>query len=221
MARDRVIRDYAIAIGSAVTVALTIRIFFLEAYRIPTPAMRPTLEAGDTIFVWKLPFGIRWPGSARPWTTGRMPHYGEVVIFSPPSDPGRDYIKRVVACPGDTVALAKGKLSLNGKAVSVGQPDATCGSENLPQASYPVCWEPPLPDDFGPERVPEGHVFVLGDLRTASPDSQNGRNWGMMPLQAIEGKAAWIWLSVQPSGFGESGGWFSRIRFERMFRSIR
>src|SRR5687767_14523778 len=112
MARDaagsttsQLIRDYGGAILVAVAVALASRFFGIEAYRIPSPAMRPTLEPGDTIFVSKSAFGLRFPGAAAPFTGGRPPARGEIVVYSPPIDPGRDYIKRVIGLPGDSVEL--------------------------------------------------------------------------------------------------------------------
>jgi signal peptidase I len=174
--------------------------------------MRPTLEAGDTIFVAKWPFRL----------LSYKPAYGQVVVFSPPSDPDRDYIKRVVGLPGDTVEIRQGELFLNGKAALARplQSDALCGEERLPGATYPFCREPPLPDHFGPEKVPSGDVFVMSDLRTDASESRRSMRFGMVPVQSLKARALWIWLSVDPQGAGEKTGWFSRIRFERMFQRI-
>lgn len=216
------LRDYGGAILVAVLIAFLIRSFLIEAYRIPSQAMRPTLEAGDTVFVAKWPFGLRFLGSKSKLTSPRPPAYGEVVVFSPPSDPTRDYIKRVVGMPGDTVALRSGKLLLNGKAIAL--PSAKheiCGTEELPDAKrFPTCWEPPLMENFGPEKVPADSVFVLGDLRTEAPEAKKNRNWGIVPMSALKAKALWIWLSIEPPSGSGSGNWFSRIRFERMFEPI-
>jgi signal peptidase I len=199
-------REYALAVLGAIIAALLIRYYVIEAYRIPSAAMKPTLEAGDTIFVAKWPFGIE----------KRNPAYGEVVVFSPPKDLKRDYIKRVVGLPGDTVQLKRGQLWLNGKNVTV-KATGACGEERIAGVTYPICWEPPVIDDFGPATVPQGSVFLVGDSRTKTPDARKSISWGMIPIAAVKAKAMWVWLSMDPS----KSQWFSRIRFERMFRSIR
>jgi signal peptidase I len=211
----KIARDYGTAILVAVAVALFLRFLVIEAYRIPTPAMHPTLEPGDTIFVAKAPLGF-----------DRKPKRGDVVVFAGPTDPDRDYIKRVIALAGDTVEVKKGQAIIDGKpsliVADAGLPP--CGREAIygdPSRSYPVCWEPPALEDFGPEKVPEGSVFVAGDLRSQGPaDSKRRRTWGMIPLASIKGKALWIWLSVEPAGTGLSSSRFPSFRFDRMFRRI-
>lgn len=213
----KIARDYGVAVVVAVIVAVLIRIFLIEAYRIPTSAMHPTLEPGDTIFVAKWPLGFN-----------RKVERGDVLVFAAPADPDRDYIKRALGLTGDTVEVKKGHMFLNGKPITVpnGNPNAACGEEILPTAggaprAHAVCWEQPLNEDFGPEKVPQGAVFVLGDLRSQSPsDVKKRRTWGMLPLEAIKGKARWIWLSIEPSHTGMSAAHFPYFRFERMFRSI-
>ena len=220
----KLIRDYSVAIIAAVAVALFIRFFIIEAYRIPSIAMKPTLEPGDVIFVAKWPFGLRAPGAAERFTSGRLPHYGEVVVFSLPNDPGRDYIKRVIALPGDTVEVHDGRFTLNGQIRTLpADRNAICGKETTPldgKHTYGVCWEPPVMENFGPEKVPADHVFVLGDLRSQATDIRKAKSWGMIPLNSVKAVAMWIWLSIEPPGQGAQGSWFSRIRFERMMRGI-
>src|SRR6185503_10218972 len=89
----KLVREYGGAVLVAVVVALVIRVFLIEAYKIPSSSMRPALEPGDTIFVSKLEF---------------KPDYGQVVVFSLPADPRRDFIKRIIGLPGDTVQMKKG-----------------------------------------------------------------------------------------------------------------
>lgn len=227
----RLFRDYGGAILIAVFAALGIRSFVLEAYRIPSSAMRPSLEPGDTIFVLKYPYGIRNPWTTRQVTDGRAPERGEVVIYS--SSGGieggeRDFIKRVVGMPGDRIEFKRGRLWINGRDVSAGSAnDAACGNETLESGgggdtkagpSYQVCWEPPLlADSTEPILVPADSYFVLGDLRSRSTEGTKPSrvSWGgLIQRSQLKGKAAWIWLSVEPSGG------FSRIRFERMFKRI-
>lgn len=216
------IREYGAAVLVAVAVALLIRLFVVEAYRIPSSTMRPTLEAGDTIFVDKWTFGIRLPGNGKELIPGRDPRRGEVVVFSSPDSPDHDYVKRVLAVEGDRVQIKRGELIVNGRNATLPKPtkDSLCGKERLDDTEYPVCWEQPVVDDFGPVKVPKKHVFVLGDYRSKESGPPKKGSWGMVPVQFIKAKPRWIWMSVEPPRFGGYTSWFSRIRFERMFEPI-
>ena len=213
-----VLKGYLKAILAAAFVALMIRFFLVEAYRIPTSAMRPTLEPGDIIFAIKSPFGFRWPGMEEPFIKGRKPHYGEVVVFSSGGGTS-DSIRRVVGLPGDRVEIRKGRLVLNGAAIEA-QLDANtaCGVEKNPrtEAPYRICLEEPLIEDKEPETVPEGQVFVLGDLRKQMTRSQATgsalRGASMVPQEQIKALAKWVWLSIDPV--------HSRIRSGRLFQKI-
>jgi signal peptidase I len=220
----KLFRDYGATVVGAVVIALLIRFFVIEAYRIPSLAMKPTLEPGDTIFVAKWPFGLRFPGGEQPLTPAEAPRRGDVVVFSLPIDPRRDYIKRVIGLPGDQVALRKGQVILNNKTLRLDPlSSAPCTPERFPEGKqYEVCSEPPLLEDFGPEVVPRSSVFVIGDFRAQIPSERPKRNkgWGMIPISALKGRALWVWLSIQPHASGAPGGWFPQFRFERMFRRI-
>jgi signal peptidase I len=170
-----VLGGYALAIGGAATVALLLRVFVVEAFRIPTDFMTPTLLPGDHIFVNKLAYGRRF------WSTSSQPKRGDVVIFSFPNDAAKDYIKRVVAIEGDKVEIRDGVVYLNGK-------------KELESAKYHVRWEGATQDarNMMPVTVPSGHVFVLGDNRAKGQDS---RTWGFLPAAQIKGRAALVWFS--------------------------
>jgi signal peptidase I len=230
---NRLLRDYAGTIIFAVVVALFIRFFVIEAYRIPSPAMKPTLEPGDTLFVEKWPFGLRMPWADEPFTQASKPEHGEVVVFSFEADRRRDYIKRVLALAGDTVEMRKGSFFLNGQSMEA-TPDKIggCGNEKTPDNKvYPVCWEGPGAGDFASTKVPEGMIFVAGDLRTPLKDAKvvdpndplaekNFGNWGMVPASSLKGRALLIWLSVDPLNRGTSTGFFPNFRFDRMLRRV-
>lgn len=217
----KIARDYGSAILVAVAIALFLRILVVEAYRIPTSAMHPTLEPGDTIFVAKWPLGF-----------DRKVGRGDVVVFSGPTDPDRDYIKRTVAIAGDTVEVKKGRVILNGQPLTLpasetsgpSARDAPCGLEQIPgpkARTHEICWEPPFNEDFPAEKVPPDSIFVLGDLRNQGPaDSKKRRTWGMIPVASVKGRAFWIWLSVEPQAAGLSPVRFPSFRFERMFKGI-
>src|SRR4051794_17152158 len=110
-------RDYVESIGAAILIALALRAFVIEAFKIPSSSMYPTLEIGDHIFVNKFIYGVRIPWTRTKLFELRGPHRGEVIVFIYPCDPERDYIKRVVALAGDTVEVRCNIVYVNGKAV--------------------------------------------------------------------------------------------------------
>ncbi len=186
------VRDVAIAF----LLALFVRTFLLQAYKIPTGSMTPTLLAGDYILVNRIAYGIRipWNGYIMRW---REPKRGDVIVFIYPQDTSKDFIKRVIALPGETIEIRKKVIYINGnpiedrwgyfKDIYVGEPR----------------------DDFGPFKVPEGHLFVMGDNRDESSDS---RFWGTVPIENVKGKAFIIYFSISPEN--------KKIRFERILNSI-
>ena len=212
----KLLRDYGLTVVIAVLVAVLIRVYLIEAYRIPSGSMRPTLEAGDTVFVKKSDYKI----------FGASPVRGDVIVFTDSANSKRDYIKRVVGIAGETVQLKDGKITIDGKAATITKlPDSdpsskTCAKEWLidQSSTHGVCWEPPLLEDTSPEKVPPGSVYVLGDTRSQSPaDIGKHKTWGIVPISSIQGKAAWIWMSVEPSAVR---GWFPMFRFNRMMTRI-
>ncbi len=212
------IRDYGVTIGVAVLAALSVRTFIVEAYRIPTPSMRPILEPGDTLFVAKWAYGLRWPHSTQPFTQGHIPRRGEIVVYNYHAAPGDrvDSIKRVVGLPGDRVALKQGVAWLNGKPLGTLASNEVCGTEErLPAgAAYRICREPPLLADRPEETVPDDHVYVLPDYRSLAA---NPRKAGphLVPTFALRGRPLWIWMSIEPRA-----GLFPQIRFERLFKRV-
>jgi signal peptidase I len=207
------LKTYGLTIAFAVVAALLIRFFLFEAYRIPSSSMRPTLEPGDLIFVAKWPYGR---------DKAREPEYGEVIIYSHPNDPGRDSIRRVIGLSGDTVQAIAGRVILNGKDLRVDPKyKGLCAAERIGEANFEVCAEPPILTDFGPTRVPEDSILVMGDFRVQLQDRMREiPNWHLVKKSDVKAKAIWIWLSLEPRTESAQGNWFSRIRFERMARSI-
>jgi signal peptidase I len=179
-------RDYAEALGMAVVLALFIRTFVVQAFKIPSGSMLPTLQIGDHLLVNKFIYGLRIP-----FVGGRFFHWyppvrDDVVVFVYPQDRSKDFIKRVQGVPGDIVELRNKALYINGERVE----DSHAFYEQAPErlARSPR-------DNFGPETIPEGHVFVMGDNRDHSHDS---RFWGFVPIDDILGKAFvlyWSWDS--------------------------
>ncbi|HKA87696.1 MAG TPA: signal peptidase I [Haliangiales bacterium] len=188
--------SWAIFLGVGLISVVSIRVFYYEAFKIPSGGMIPTLEIGDHIFVAK-------------WRTS--PARGEVIVFIWPVDPRKDFVKRVVALAGDRVAVRGGTLFVNGTAATAGEgtpcsywdytedtarwhPErATCVPEMLDGKRYTVAHVGPLDrGDMAEVLVPPGNVFVLGDNRTNSQDS---RYWGPLPAGNIKGTLMFIWWS--------------------------
>ncbi len=215
---ERVLKEYGLAIFFAIVLAMLFRFFAIEAYRIPNNTMRPTFEPGDTVFVTKWDFGYRNPLTGEILIQGRKPERGELVVYSLPSDLKRDSIKRVIALPGDQIEINQGRIKLNKKQLT---DDSQKNTSCFPELHYRVCSEPPILEEIPLMTVPEGQVFVLGDLRTLTPEMKRTKNYGLVPMNLIKAKVRWLWLSIEPTGSsGRSGGWFSRIRFERMFKAV-
>jgi signal peptidase I len=223
----QVLRDYGLTIALATVLALGIRSFVFEAYRIPSSSMRPTLDAGDTAFVAKWPYGLTLPLSIGKMTQGRAPLYGEIVVASFPDELGREWVKRVVGLPGDQIQIQEGRIVLNGR-LSDFRPsqDALCGEErvhtNRGSFHFPICLEPPVWEFRQTLEVGPDEVFVVGDQRGGTPlDLKRQKSFGVVPRSLLKGKAVAVWLSIQPRTALDSGDWFSRIRFDRILKPIR
>ena len=182
--RKSVLREYAEAIVIAVVLALFIRTFVVQAFKIPSGSMKPTLLVGDHILVSKFIYGIKIPFTDKTIIKLGTPKRGDVVVFKYPLDTRKDYIKRVIGLPGDRVELVNKQLLINGRVT------------DDPHASYSVYGNL---RNFGPVTVPANHLFVMGDNRDESSDS---RVWGFVPLSYLKGKAFLIYWSWDSIDFG-------------------
>ncbi len=192
--KKSIYREYLEAIVIAVILALFIRTFVVQAFKIPSGSMLPTLQVGDHLLVEKFIYGIRIPsltfyGKKIPFS-GRVimpmekPRHGDVIVFIPPFDNSVDYIKRVIGIPGDTIEIRNKKVYINNRLSS--NPHAHFTSDLvLPATSGPR-------DNYGPITVPEGKLFVMGDNRD---DSNDSRFWGFVDQQDVLGKAFIIYWS--------------------------
>jgi signal peptidase I len=228
-------REYFENIMVAIFLAILVRAFVLTAYRVPTGSMAPTLKPGDFIFSFRIPYGVRMPFMKQK-LAGRSPLRGEIVVFSYPEQPRTSYVKRVVGLPGDVIKIENGELSVNG--VKFAQEEF--GSELIqdrPSFGYEQVYLEKSPygshhiirpkegssKNFGPLVIPPEEVFLLGDNRDASDDS---RYWGSVPVERIEGRVVFIWLSLDwskdPSNtLSESvGSKLPSVRWNRIFTSL-
>jgi signal peptidase I len=195
-------REYAEAIGMALLLALFIRTFIVQAFKIPSGSMIPTLAIGDHILVNKLSYGVRIPFWEDYLIEFRKPQRGDVVVFIFPEDRSKDFIKRVIAVGGDTVEIRQKKVLINDKPVA--DPHAYFKDGDFAGEIQPG------QNNFGPRTVPQGHIFVMGDNRDSSHDS---RFWGFVNLDDVRGKAFLIYWS-----WDGTDRW---VRWERLGNLIR
>lgn len=210
-------REYAEAIVIAVLLALFIRTFAVQAFKIPSGSMIPTLLVGDHLLVNKMSYGVQWPQECKLTVALRMdplpfvtcyasrallplgtPARGDVIVFRFPGDEEKDYIKRVVGIPGDRIELRNRGLWINGALVA----------EPYVQYTDSAIQGHPR-DNLSLLTVPPESYFVMGDNRDNSLDS---RFWGFVKLDKIKGKAFLLYASFQEHAVG--------VRWERIGKAI-
>ena len=184
--------EYLKAILFAVALALVIRTFFIQAFRIPSGSMEDTLLIGDFLLANKFIYGAQIPFTSARLPALRTPQSGDVVIFQYPEDPSRDFIKRIVAIPGQTVEIRDKVLYVDSKR-AVDPPRSKFVDPHILDHNKAGSDR----DHFGPDKVPPGHYFVMGDNRDNSEDS---RYWGFLNRELIRGKAFILYWSWAPDG---------------------
>jgi signal peptidase I len=237
-------RETVEAISIAILIALFLRAFFVEAFKIPSSSMVPNLKIGDHIFVNKYIYGLRIPFTLKRLVSFKKPKRGEVFIFNYPDDPSKDYIKRVVGLPGDRILINDEKVTVNGsslKKIPLTEEETKKYLNDIPNEeeyqlyreessdsiSYVVMYRKDrmfgymvckyCDDGNGNEIVvPEHMYFAMGDNRDNSSDS---RVWGFVPEEYVKGRALFIWLSLNSD---KPTFWFiPSIRWERFGRLIK
>jgi signal peptidase I len=196
------IQEYVEAILIAILIAFFIRTFIVQAFKIPSGSMKPTLQIGDHILVNKFIYGVKIPLLRTTLIPVTEPKRGDIVVFIYPEDRSKDFIKRLIGVAGDTVEIRNKKIFLNGKLYEdlhgVYTDDVV-----LPAALQKR-------DNFGPVTVPQGSIFVMGDNRDQSYDS---RFFGFVELKDVMGKAMiiyWSWNSEE-----------TNVRWSRIGRILR
>jgi signal peptidase I len=217
-------REYLEALLIAVIFVNFVRIFAFQAFKIPTGSMIDNLLIGDHIIVNKFAYGPHGDGPGSSLLPFREVRRGDVVVFRYPEDPEVDFVKRVIGLPGETIDIRDKAVLVNGEPLTEAY---TVFRDPVVVPDKPML-SMRVRDQFGPERVPEGSYFVMGDNRDHSNDS---RFWGPVPASMIKGRAFMVYWSfagepVRPGDFPgarlrELGGvarhFFSRTRWERTF----
>jgi signal peptidase I len=229
--RKSTLREYFESIVIAVILALFIRTFVVQAFKIPTGSMENNLLIGDHLLVNKFIFGPSASSLERAVLPLGTIHRGDVIVFKYPEEPERDFIKRVIGLPGDRLELRQKKVYVNGNALDepyvhfLEPPGGQDASSEITSAD--------VRENYGPVTVPANEYFVMGDNRDNSQDS---RYWGFLPRDYIKGKALIIYWSYESDreDYEETGAadtvrgigsvfahFFTRTRWDRMLHQIR
>jgi len=183
--KKSIYREYAESILIAILLALVIRTYLVQAFKIPSGSMEDTLAIGDHLLVNKFIYGTKIPFMDKTVITLRDPKHGDVIVFEYPEDPSKDFIKRVVGLPGDVVEGRDKKVFVNGKPYE--------NVHEIHKELMVIPKEQNPRDTFGPITVPANSYFVMGDNRDRSYDS---RFWGFVGREKIKGLAFikyWSW----------------------------
>ncbi len=220
-------RESVESIGFAILVALTIRCFVFEVFQIPSGSMIPTLAIGDKILVNKFVYGLRVPFTSVRLVEFASPERGEVVVFIAPMPPHEDYIKRIVAIPGDEIEVRGGTIYINRRPIQRAPiADGTFWDRDLANEMWRPFTAKAFHETMGPHEftvlqeiestrnaedfpatlVPQGHVFCMGDNRDHSYDS---RKWGLVPTSNILGRSMFVLWSWGKDGIDmhRAGNW--------------
>lgn len=182
--KKEILWEYMKAIITALLLALLIRAYVIQAFKIPSGSMIPTLHIGDHLLVNKFIYGTQLPFSETRYLIINSPQRGDIIVFKYPEDKKRDFIKRVVGIEGDVIRSVNKVLFINGKPASEPYVQYT---DNIVRLAIS---EPR--DNFGPLIVPKNKLFVMGDNRDQSYDS---RYWGFVDMGLVQGKALIIYWS--------------------------
>ncbi len=212
MKKKSVIREYVEAIIIALFLAFFIREFAVQAFKIPSGSMKNTLLVGDHILVSKFSYGTHIPNQI-PFTSiqlfpdihffQRTPKRGDIIVFKYPKDPTRDFIKRVVGLPEETIEIKDQVIFINGKELKEG-PYLNHQDTSILNGLYSPR------DNLPPLKISKRHLFVMGDNRENSQDS---RWWGSLDVDLIKGRAFIIYWSWDSQATG--------LRWNRLFKGLK
>lgn len=220
----RYLWEWAKSLQLAILVFLVVRAFLFEAFKIPSGSMEGTLQVGDFLLVNKLVYGATVPFTNKRLPAIRHPERGDVVVFQYPIDPTKNFVKRLVGVPGDTLSMTNGVLRRNGqdlveRYVRHIDPQGDPGSEDfrwqrdflVRTAEAAVAYHPSR-NNWGPIVVPQKHYFMLGDNRDNSQDS---RYWGFVADSLVRGTPMFVYFSYAPDSAARTP-LLSRIRWPRL-----
>ena len=235
--RLRFLWDWLRSVAVAVVLFVLIRSFLVEAFKIPTGSMEGTLLVGDFLLVNKLVYGAEIPLTKKKLPGLRHPQRGDVIVFQWPVDPTKNFVKRIVGLPGDTLAMRHGRLIRNGSPLTEhyavhnfvseqgGDEDFSWQKRFLLRSAAALSTAlgeavsggyHPSRDNWGPLVVPAASYFVLGDNRDNSLDS---RYWGFVADSLVRGQPVVVYYSYNPDSAGRFD-WLTRVRWKRFGEMI-
>ena len=225
------LREYFESIVIAVILALFIRTFVVQAFKIPTGSMEENLLIGDHLLVNKFVLGPTESRIERALLPVKDIKRRDVIVFKYPEEPERDFIKRVIGLPGETVELKEKKVYINGQPLDEPYVHFLTAPGGLSELSEVTSFD--VRERYGPVTVPPNQYFVMGDNRDNSQDS---RYWGFLPRDYVKGKAVVIYWSYEADRedyadestsatikgvFSVFAHFFTRTRWDRMLHQIR
>jgi signal peptidase I len=210
------VREYFESIVVAVILALFIRTFVVQAFKIPTGSMEPNLLVGDHLLVNKFIFAPTVSTAERLLLPMRPLQRGDIAVFKFPEEPERDFIKRVVGLPGDTIELKQRQVFINGEKV-----DEPYAHYLFPKGEGDESTVFDVRERYGPVTVPADHYFMMGDNRDNSQDSSFSNAVGYVPYENFVGRADIIFFSIEPdAAFWQVWKWPVSIRWARFFNLV-
>lgn len=212
MNKKSILREYAEALTIAILLALFIRTFIIQAFKIPSGSMKPTLLIGDHLLVNKFNYGIKLPFLDKYILSLKKPERGDVVVFKYPENEKLDFIKRVIGIEGDIIEIRNDRLYINNKEIENRLVDknirnqldsyndneiikAKIYEETIDNKKHKILDQSTEDENFGPIRVPPSSIFVMGDNRDNSQDSRKWSKTHFVKLEKIKGKALIIYWS--------------------------
>jgi signal peptidase I len=219
--------EWVVTLGIAFAVAFFFRTTIASPRHIPTGSMIPTIKIGEFIFVGMFSYDWHIPFTRKSLIERKQPQHGDIVVFEYPLDPEKDYIKRVIGVPGDTVEVRGRQVILNGKPLETElvkdksiledlapkyNPDyMSLYREKIDGVTHYIAYmNDRTPRELEPTIIPANSFFVMGDNRD---DSQDSRYWGFVPREKLLGKAGFIWFSFDVNHF-------PFLRFKRFFTML-
>lgn len=223
----RTLWDWTRSVAVAFVLFLVVRALVVEAFKIPTGSMEGTLLVGDFLLVNKAVYGAEIPGTGVHLPAFAEPHRGDVVVFNPPHEPTKNYVKRLVGEPGDTLEMREKRLYINGREVaepyvrfvdpSGDAMHADMRKWQVPHVVAQTSSYAPSRDTWGPIVIPDSSYFVLGDNRDNSEDS---RYWGFVGRDQIRGRPWFVYYSFNPAAESDAP-WLRAVRWDRIGHRIR
>ncbi|MEP6689755.1 MAG: signal peptidase I [Gemmatimonadaceae bacterium] len=228
--QGRLVLEWLKSFVIAVCIFFLVRAFLVEAFKIPSGSMEKTLLVGDFLLVNKAVYGAEVPFTHARLPAISKPGRGDVIVFDFPREPSKNFVKRLIGVPGDTLESREGSIYRNGRAlaepyVAHNDPNSDISNEDfhwqrdyLVRSAEASIGYHPSRNNWGPLVVPERSYFVLGDNRDNSFDS---RYWGFVPDSLVKGRPLVVYYSYERDQTHRFTSWLTHVRWGRIGERIR